>query len=183
MIYHFSLKSVGLTVAILLIVTHVFAMLSSASVRTALRHFPRNKQMGTALLLIVAIWSFYLIETMDLGEFSPSRNMMLVAIPIAAGLTWKIIDELLAVRALGMLALLAAEPLLEAAFLKAPESRLFLVVLAYAWIIAGLFWVGMPYTLRDQIKWITENSARWNAAVIGGAVYGVVLLVCSLMYY
>jgi hypothetical protein len=28
------------------------------------------------------------------------------------------------------------------------------VTLVYLWIIFGMFWVGMPYTLRDQISWI-----------------------------
>ncbi|MEO8206729.1 MAG: hypothetical protein ABI615_11150 [Chthoniobacterales bacterium] len=183
MIYNFALKDVGLTVAILLIVTHGFALLSPKSVQTALRHFPRNKQAGTALLLIAAIWSFYLIKTMDLGEFSPMRTIMLVAIPVAAVLTWKFVDEFLPVRALGMIALLASEPLLESAYLKAPDTRLLFVILAYVWVIAGLFWVGMPYTLRNQIRWVTENTLRWNAAVFGGLAYGILLLLCAIFFY
>lgn len=162
MIYPFSLKAVGLTVGLLLLAVHALAFLSPKSLQSALRHFPRNHTIGTILLAIATIWSFLLIRNIDLGEFTPMRNIMLVAIPIAAILMWKFVDEFLAARALGMLALLAAEPLLESAFLRPQETRLLLVVLAYAWIIAGLFWVGMPYVLRDQIKWVTSTSLRWN---------------------
>jgi hypothetical protein len=93
------------------------------------------------------------------------------------------VEEFLAVRALGMLLLLAAEPLIEAAFLKPQTSRLLLVVLAYAWVLAGLFWVGMPYLLRDQMAWITRTAARWRAACVAGLAWGVALLICSLTQY
>ncbi|MEZ5328982.1 MAG: hypothetical protein R3F19_28385 [Verrucomicrobiales bacterium] len=39
-----------------------------------------------------------------------------------------------------------------------PITRLLLPLLAYAWIIIGLFWVGMPYVLRDQIAWVSASS-------------------------
>ena len=51
----------------------------------------------------------------------------------------------------GILCLLAAEPLLEAAFLRPETSRLLVTMLAYLMIVVGLFWVTMPYLLRDQI--------------------------------
>ncbi|MEO6846260.1 MAG: hypothetical protein ABI443_02830 [Chthoniobacterales bacterium] len=183
MIYHLSLKNLGLIVGILLVAVHAMALVSPASGQSILRHFPRNKFIGTILLAIATIWSFWLIATMDLGEFSAMRHMMLFAIPVAGVLMWYFVDEFLAVRSLGMLALLASEPLLESAFLKTPESRLLLVILAYAWIVAGLFWVGMPFTLRNQIKWVTENSTRWKLASIGGIVYGALLIASALLYY
>ena len=40
----------------------------------------------------------------------------------------------------------------------------FLPVLAYAWIIAGMFFVGMPYLLRDWITWLTQKPSRWKLA-------------------
>jgi hypothetical protein len=85
--------------------------------------------------------------------------------------------DFLAVRALGTLALLAAEPLLESAFLRDETIRLLLVVLVYLWIIFGMFWVGMPYTLRDQVAWITASEKRWRAAAFAGLAYGALMLV------
>ena len=91
------------------------------------------------------------------------------------------VPDFLAVRALGMLALLVAEPLLEAAFLREEQVRLLLVVLVYVWIIAGMFWVGMPYTLRDQISWVSATEKRWRAAAFAGLAYGALLCAGGLL--
>ena len=58
-----------------------------------------------------------------------------------------------------------------------PEAtRLFLVTLVYVAIVFGLFWIGMPYTLRNQIAWVTKTDSRWRAAAITGLLYGLLLL-------
>ena len=108
---------------------------------------------------------------------------MLLAIVAGAVLSWIYVPEFLAVRALGMLLLLAAEPLLESAFLCHETSRLLLVVLAYAWVIAGLFYVGMPYLLRDAIQWVTADRNRLKSGAIAGAVYGLALVACALAFW
>ncbi len=178
-----DLRAAGLVVGTMLIVLHGIAILHSRTARSWARAFPRAKAAGLALVAIDAIWAFVMVANMDLGEFSNFRTIMLVLIPIAALLTLKYVDEFLAVRALGMLLLLAAEPLLEAAFLRPEESRLFVVVLAYVWIVLGLFYVAVPYWMRDQILWLEKTETRWKAASALGLAYGAVVLICSLTQY
>src|SRR5207245_10202872 len=96
-----------------------------------------------------------------MGEFSAFPRPLLIALPIGYGLALRFVDEFLAVRALGILCLLAAEPLLDAAFLRYETSRLLVTVFAYLLIIAGLFWVAVPYLLRDEINWIKRRVLRW----------------------
>jgi hypothetical protein len=88
-----------------------------------------------------------------------------------------------AVRALGCLMLLASSPLLYAAFMQPQTSRLLLPILAYAWIIAGMYFIGMPFLFRDTVNWLTAKPARWNAAVFSGIGYGTALLVAALLWY
>ncbi len=184
MIYTFlSLQTAGWLVGIALVILHLFALLNTAAVKGWLRTLPRSPMMGKFFLTIDAVWAFALIAAIDLGEFQRWRTPLLVIIPISYGLTLKYVDEFLAARALGILGLLAAEPILEAAFLRAPESRLLLVVLAYVWIVLGMFWVGMPYTLRDQISWVLRSEARWKALCLAGLAYGVAILICSATQY
>lgn len=183
MIYPVTLKVAGLVVGILLVVFHAVALWRSDELNRKLKEFPRSRPAGTVLIILAAIWSFILIQQMDLGEFSRLRTFMLVAIVVGAFLAWRYVEEFLAVRALGMLALLAAEPLLEAAFLREEPTRLLLVVLAYAWIILGLFWVGMPWVLRDQIAWLTARRGRYQAAAWGGVVYGAALVACAALFW
>ena len=93
------------------------------------------------------------------------------------------VRDFLAVRALGVLGLLAAAPLLESAFLKDPASRLLVPIYAYGMLTASLFWVGMPYLFRDAVDWVTAESKRWNAMVIAGLAYGLALVICALAFW
>jgi len=176
MLYPISLQVTGFIVGVLLILIHAYALLQPAVCQRALAGFPRSSLLGPALLSVAAIWTLVLIQQMDLGEFAPFRRILLIATLIAWGLSWKFVPEFLSVRALGMLLLLAAEPLLSAAFLHPETSRLLLVTLAYAWILLGLFWVGMPFLLRDQITWVSKTPNRWRAMAGAGLVYGVLIL-------
>ena len=180
MIYHFpDLRTAGFIVGAGLVVLHTLALLHAEGVKGWLRTFPRSRNLGTLLLTIDAAWALYLLATIDLGEFTKYRTPLLVLIPVAYVLSWKFVDEFLAVRGLGMLLLLMAEPLLESAFLRPELSRLLLVVLAYAWAAKGIFYVGMPYLMRDQIFWVAKSRFRWNLMSAAGVAYGVALMICS----
>src|SRR5688572_12767731 len=180
MIYSLTLETAVLLVGVLLVVAHAIALWRPGETQQWLKRFPRSRMAGAILLTIAMVWAWILIRTIDLGEFSNWRNRILIFIPIAALLTWRYVDEFLAARALGMVALLAAEPLLEAAWMRPEWSRLWLVSLAYIWLTVALFWIGMPYTLRDQIAWVTKSKGRWQAAAFAGIGYGVILTLCYL---
>src|SRR6202140_5460779 len=178
-VYDLSLHTVGLIVGFLLLAIHLIALIRPEQTIGWLVQLPRSKPLGIGLLAVDSVWAFWLVSNMDLGEFSQYRNWLQIGVPIAFLLTMFFVDEFLAVRALGMLALLAAEPVLSAAFLRPEIARLLLVILAYVWLTLGLFWVGMPYVLRDQIAWITKNGPRFRALTVAGLVYGLVVLVCA----
>src|SRR5213078_2815001 len=105
-------------------------------------------------------WTFWLLATIKMGEFAGFRRPLLIALPIGYVLVLRFVEEFLAVRALGILCLLAAEPLLDAAFLRYETSRLLVTVFAYLLVVAGLFWVTMPYLLREQITWAARSAFR-----------------------
>jgi hypothetical protein len=181
MIYpHLDLRLVSLIAGLWLILTHGFAFLRPAPVQQWLRRFPRSKALGALLLIVDSVWALALIATMDLGEFSNLRTLLLVVILVATFLTFRYVDEFLAVRALGIFLLLAAEPLIEAAFLQPRQGRLLLVAWAYTLAILGMVWVGLPYLLRDQIDWMRNSKGLWSAAAIAGVVYGGLLAAFAL---
>ena len=181
MIYHLSLHAAGLLAGVLLILLSLIAILSP--LRAHIPRFPRSRTAGALLLTLDLIWTFWLLATMEMGEFAVFRRPLLIIMPIGFVLVLKFVDEFLAVRALGILCLLAAEPLLEAAFLRPETSRLLVTVLAYLMIVAGLFWVTMPYLLRDQIQWSTKSTTRWR--IISGLAFilGAAILGCAVVTY
>jgi hypothetical protein len=182
MIYpHLDLRLVSLLCGLLLIVTHGFALIRPGPVQQWLRKLPRSKVAGALLLIVDSVWALAIVVTMDLGEFSHMRVPLLVAILVATFLTFRFVDEFLAVRALGIFMLLLAEPLVEAAFLQPEKGRLLLVFWAYTLAIIGMVWVGIPYVLRDQIDWIRKSKGAWSAAAIAGVLYGGLLAAFALI--
>ncbi|HWY39322.1 MAG TPA: hypothetical protein VNX27_00860 [Chthoniobacterales bacterium] len=183
MIYDLSLHTVGIVAGALLVLISLPGFIKPSAVQRWVRSLPRSRVAGVALLTIVLVWSFWLLATMEMGEFSTFRKPLLIVLPIGYLLVVRFVEEFLAVRALGILCLLAAEPMLEAAFFRYETSRLFLTVLAYLLIIAGLFWVTMPYLLRDQINWSSQTNTRWHAIHGIAALYGITILACAFTQY
>src|SRR5258705_7827214 len=144
MIYHFSLQSVSIVTGIILILIGLTGLIRPALLQEWTKRLPRSYVAGIVLLTIDLVWSLWLLATMEMGEFASFRRPLLIVLPIGYVLVLRFVEEFLAVRALGILCLLAAEPLLEAAFFRYETTRLFLAVLAYLFIVAGLCWVAIP---------------------------------------
>jgi hypothetical protein len=111
-----------------------------------------------------------IINNMDLGEFFTVRRFVQLAIPLGFFLIITFSDEFLAVRALGLFLLLAASPVLAAAFLEAPLSRLLLPILAYVWIIRidGVLQFALLLTSRkaDGQHGFTSGGEREGLSIL-----------------
>jgi hypothetical protein len=178
-----SLQAVGLIIGFLLAITHALALVKPAMMQDFLRKFPRHRGIGITILAVDGIWAFWLIGNIDLGEFYTWENPIRIILPVCFLLFIFFVEEFLAVRAIGIFLLLLACPLLDVAFLREPVTRLLLPSLAYAWILLGLFWIGMPYLMREQITWMSGNNGRWRICSAAGLAYGVALLVCAMMFW
>ena len=99
MIYHFSLHAAGLAAGAILVLLSLLALF--LPVKNFLPHFPRSYRAGVILLSVDLVWSFWLLSTMEMGEFASFRRPLLFALPIGFVLVLKFVDEFLAVRALG----------------------------------------------------------------------------------
>ena len=183
MIYDLNLQTAGIVTGALLVLISLPGFVKPALVQEWLKRFPRSTVAGVVLLTVNLVWSFWLLATMEMGEFSSFRRPLMIVLPIGYVLVLRFVEEFLAVRALGIFCLLAAEPLLEAAFFRYETSRLFVTVLAYLLIVAGLFWVTMPYLLRDQINWSAKSNTRWHTIHGIAAAYGLIILACALTQY
>jgi len=182
MIYHLSLYTAGLIAGAFLVVVGLVGLVKPDFAQVA-KQFPRSRVAGVVLLTICLAWTLWLVATIQMGEFSSFRRPLLIALPIGYVLALFFVDEFLAVRALGILCLLVAEPLLDAAFLRSETSRLLVTVFAYLLIIAGLFWVAIPYVLRDQINWIARSAFRWRCVHAIELIYGGVILGFAFTQY
>ena len=175
MIYHLSLRDAGIAAGAFLMLIGLPGLVKP-DLAVVVQKFPRSRGAGIFLLTVDLIWTLWLLATIEMGEFSAFRRPLLIAVPIAYVLALRFVDEFLAVRALGILCLLLAEPFLDAAFLRHQSSRLLVTIFAYLLIVVGLFWVIVPYILRDKINWAARSSARWRLLHGAALVYGAVIL-------
>lgn len=187
------LFGVGLALGIVLVLGHVLMLLQVERGMEFARNFSRNDRLGQVLLYVGIAWFWLLclpkssvlgFLSMSFGdEFNGLKPILVFGLPVLAVLVVRSMQDFLAVRALGLLGLQAAMPLLGAAFLKDPQSRLLVPTYAYAMIVASLFMVGKPYLFRDVIVWVTARASRWKMSAVLGILYGVAVVVCALMFW
>lgn len=178
-----SLKTAGWVLGIALILIHLVPLLRAQATKAWLMKLPRDQGVGTIFLTIAFILAMVVATSMKLGEFNRLRSVAQIAIPIMYISLLFYTNEYLGARSLGILTLLVACPLLDAAFLEQPLSRLLIPILCYAWILLALFWVGMPHTLRNQIAWLTKSDGRFKTAAMVGVAYGVAMLGCAIAFW
>jgi len=188
-----SLHGTGIALGVWLIVLHAFMLAKPQPVQAFLKKFPRNQALGQILLAIGLIWFWFLVQepgkrwsqflAMDLGEFNGAKKYLKYAVPLSIAAVGVAVKEFLAVRALGLLGLMVAAPLFEAAFLKDPQSRVLVPAFALVLVIKSLYWVGMPYLFRDSVTWATANQRRWQALCVAGLAYGVAVLACAFLFW
>ncbi len=172
------LSIIALLLGLAISIKHLAALLFPEPFKAFAQRFPRSPFFGKLLFGIALIWTLALALTTDLGEFSSMRNSIVGGIIIGGGLFGWLVPDFLAVRSLGFLALLAARPLLELTFLQSGALPFLISLLAYLWVIIGLFSVGMPYLLRNLITFITapRRAQLWRGLAWIGLLYGLALL-------
>lgn len=187
-----SLNSAGYVLAAILIVFHLWMLLKPTTSMSFLKGFPRNYNIGKILMGIGMFWFWLMIMpdkffkspiAMDLQDFDRLKPLLAFAVPIVGYLVIMECKEFLSVRGLGLCLLMAAAPLLGAAWQEPHTLKVLIPVYAYAMIIKGLFMVGMPYLTRDLINWATSSKGLYRSLSLAGLAYGLTILICSLMFW
>lgn len=188
-----TLFGVGLTLGVFLIVSHAVVLMKREQAQDVLVKFQRNSKVGQILLAIGLGWFWLLCAptnlgmlsalAMDFGEFNSAKPLLRILVPLVVVAVALSVRDFLAVRALGLLGLMVAAPILQAAFLEEPVSRLLLPAYAYALLTTSLFMVGKPYLFRDALDWVKADGGRWQAFGLAGMAYGLATVVCALLFW
>ena len=73
MIYHLSLHTAGMIAGAFLILVGLIGLVKPGFANVVQR-FPRSRVAGIALLTICLAWTFWLLATIQMGEFSGFRR-------------------------------------------------------------------------------------------------------------
>ncbi len=152
--------------------------------RRVLTGFSRHEVSGWLLTAIDVFWAGWLI--LHTPPFSVMKNiepLVYLGAPLAFFLLVIFMDEMLAPRALGGFFLLIATPILESARWHESEWSLVMKLIAYAWVIVGMFLVVTPYRYRWFVSHFTRDCRRFRNGSLVGLVAGVFLVTLGLTVY
>ncbi|RRJ96487.1 hypothetical protein Ga0100231_021835 [Opitutaceae bacterium TAV4] len=158
--------------------------LTNNSLFTAsLRRLPRSRRAAAVFFCLGAAWFLWNVWHLSPADFGEYRKPLTFAFAIIAVLSWLYVPEFLAVRGLSILVLLAASPLLHAAYQEYEHpARLFMVTLVFAGILLALWLGAQPYKLRDFIEWLYRTPGRSRALGAACIGYGALLSIIAFTY-
>lgn len=183
LVYTLSLSQVAVGLGLIISIAYGLALKFPAKAELGLRTFPRNFPVGLGLTAAALVWFLWLLMHMDLMEYTPHRPKFLVGFTVIAVASAFFLKDFLAVRASGVLLLLLAKVLLDAAFLRDESSRYLITLFAYLIVIKGMCLVAWPYLMRDGIHWLYQNPRRPMVCFAIGCVWGLVLIGFGLFVY
>lgn len=183
LIYNFTLSQVAVVLGLFVVLASCFSLWKAEAMKKWLLNAHRNFFLGVGLFAAATAWTIWFLMAMDLMEYTPQRNIFIIVVLIMAALVIRYLPEYLSVRAMGILLLLGANVLLDAAFLRDEASKYVITVLAYLWIIEGMFLVGMPYLFRDMMSWFYKNEKRIKIAIWTKFAFGILLLALGFFVY
>ena len=164
-------------------IVHAPGLLAPERAKTWLAAFPRNKWAGWLLTAIALGWSAWLVMQMPLGRFDSYKPLLYGIGPVVFALIVWLMDELLAVRALGGLFLLIPSPLLDASRPHDSDWRLVVVVLAYGFVMVGIVLVLCPYMFRKTVAVGSRSPAACRVWGGAGLILGLVVMALALTVY
>jgi hypothetical protein len=158
----------------------LYALLKPADVMKQARAFPRSEPIGFVLMLLGTAWFVYNLNNEAIADFAAYKKYMLTGFGALGVLTCIYVRDYLAIRGLAVCMLLLAWFTLYRTRWAESPARLLLVVLAYLWVIAGMWLTISPWRLRDKINWWTATETRFRLGSIAKLILGVILLVLGL---
>jgi hypothetical protein len=146
---------------------------------------PRSRRGAWVFFGGGAAW--FLWRVSRLGEadliFFQQPTLVLLAFGALAVLAFIYAPDFLAVRGLCVLVLLAAEPVLQAAYMEWQHpQRLLMVAAVYVALALALYLAAAPYRLRDFLGWLFERPARARGLGAALLVYGLATAVAAFTY-
>lgn len=151
---------------------------------TTLKSLPRSQRAAYVFFGIGAAWFLHTVWHLSQADFGDYRKLLFIGFGAVAVLSFKFVPDFLAVRGLCVLTLLAANPLLGAAYLEHYDQpqRLFMVTFVYIAIALAIYLGASPFRLRDFFEWLFRMPGRARALGAVLAAYGLLLIGVAFTY-
>ena len=142
------------------------------------RALPRSVWPGRLLAAVCILWAALWLCIMPLGPLSVIRDLLWLLVPIVVASICIFTPDLLTCRAIGGLLVLVPTPMLSAAAWHPSPFRYVVIVYAYAMIVTGMYYIALPWLLRDHITWSLAKPVR--SRTIAGIALALGLFLIAL---
>jgi len=158
---------------------------NDSRVGSTAKALPRSRRC--AWLFFGASAGWFMIRLSHVGEsdliFFQQPLPVMLGFGALAVLAFIYTPDFLAVRGLCVLTLLAAEPLLRAAYMEwSHPQRLLMVTAVYIGLALALYLAAAPYRLRDFFEWLFAKAGRARGLGALLLVYGLATSVAAVTY-
>jgi cell division protein FtsW (lipid II flippase) len=171
-----SLKIAEFLVGLVLVCCGSSLVFRTKSCERLLRKFLRSEIASTMTFSLGGIWFLGHVLTLGESDFGEYKYLFFVFFLTVILVALVKIRDFLSVRGAAVLALLAANELLKAAYMEPYTSRLILVTFVYAMIVAGMTFGGWPYKGRDFINFLFAHPTRPGLLGLLTTSYGILTL-------
>lgn len=175
-----TLSTLAILIGAAICVLHLYALIRPDSFTRQARAFPRSEGIGFVLMGLGTAWFLYNLNAEAIADFAAYKKYMLTGFGALGVLTCIYVRDYLAVRGLSVCLLLLAWFTLNQTRFADSTGRLVLVVLAYIWVLCGMWFSISPWRLRDLLNWWTANTSRLRAGSLLYLALGATILVLGL---
>lgn len=135
--------------------------------------FLRSKLSAIFTFGTGGLWFLWILSNLGEADFGNIKGILIAIFGIGGLLAFFFLDDFLSVRGLAILGLLSSREFIDSAFMQEPTSRLVLVSISYAIVIASIYLGAVPYRLRDFFEYLYLSKLRVRA-------FGILLCALSL---
>lgn len=182
----YALSMIATFLGSLALLLSIWGLKHFDSYKQFLKEAPRNQTWARWLLLVNVVWSTPLTANfLQSMEFAPWTRTAVYFV-VAPGVFFLIlfyVNQYLGARMVGWTMILIAKPILYACLVRDGSSKFVLVVMAYYWIIAGMWMIAAPHFFRDIIGFYLDKPALLKKSLRFKGVFGVALIALGLFVY
>jgi hypothetical protein len=155
-----KLSTLSILLGLGMIAPNLYALANPSKFTAAARKFPRSVPIGTVLMVIATLWFVLNVRNESIADFE-SMKPFLYTLFVAVGIgTCIFVKDFLAARGLAVCILLLAQLMVETARWAESEWRLVIMIWAYVWVVAGIWFTISPWRVRDMINWNVADEKR-----------------------
>lgn len=181
--FTYKLSTLSAVLGLLYALPGIWGVMKPASFAAAMRKFPRYTPLGVLLTLAATGWFLYYVSMESNQDFVNIKTALYVFFGAVGVGTCIFVRDFLPVRGLAVLLLLFAKLLCDSAHLVESDWRLVIVTLAYAWVLAGMWFTISPWRLRDLILWSTASEGRTRTTCGLRLAFGLFIVALAFTAY